>query len=226
MVPEGAAARAYIPLNPVVTRGQDSELWWLGKYPGDQEIAGLLDNLCRSKDAETREKAQRLRGLIKSAGEAERPALEVDIRNLYRTEHIAPERLIERLYRIRDEGPQSRQLAFNELLSSQDRSQTPARHRPLHRRDPAIILRAAGPGGTRRGRGAGSGPAPLRGPGLRPPAIGRGEERAQGRERGLSPHRSVSPSRRAPRSWRSTRATPMTRSRSTRSVRAGRPCGW
>ena len=62
------------PLNPVTTRGQDPELYWMQKYgPGDDETR-----------------------------------LKVDIRSLYRHEHIEPERLIHRLYKItRSESPQN-----------------------------------------------------------------------------------------------------------------------
>ncbi len=56
-----------VPLNPVTTRGQDPELYWLHKYGAD--------------DAD-----QRLR---------------IDIRSLYRHEHIEPERLIARLYALK-----------------------------------------------------------------------------------------------------------------------------
>ena len=56
---------AELPLNPVVTRGQDPELFWMHKYGPDD-------------DQDTKE---------------------VDIRSLYRHEHISPELLINRLYR-------------------------------------------------------------------------------------------------------------------------------
>ena len=53
-------AKAELPLNPVVTRGQDPELFWMHKYgPEDDQTAK-----------------------------------EVDIRSLYRHEHISPELLI------------------------------------------------------------------------------------------------------------------------------------
>ncbi|HMV22681.1 MAG TPA: hypothetical protein PKE50_15535, partial [Rhodocyclaceae bacterium] len=60
-------SRAELPLNPVTTRGQDPELYWLQKYGPD--------------DADD--------------------ALDLDIRSLYRTEHIAPEKLIQRLYTLK-----------------------------------------------------------------------------------------------------------------------------
>ena len=61
-----AKPRADYPLNPITTRGQDPELYWLHKY-------GEIDD-------ETR--------------------LSVDIRSLYRHEHVEPEALIHRLYKI------------------------------------------------------------------------------------------------------------------------------
>ncbi len=65
--PEAKQASARYPLNPVIHRGQDPELFWLHKYGED-------DN---------------------------QDHLEVDIRSLYRVEHIGPERLIQRLYRLK-----------------------------------------------------------------------------------------------------------------------------
>ena len=67
---------AQLPLNPVVSRGQDPELFWLEKYPGEQQ----------GQPAD---------------------ALEVDIRSLYRHEHISPELLINKLYRIKQETPKT-----------------------------------------------------------------------------------------------------------------------
>jgi adenine-specific DNA-methyltransferase len=64
-------SRAALPLNPVTTRGQDPELYWLEKY-GEDDKDDLLD---------------------------------LDIRSLYRAEHIPPEKLIRRLYKF-SEGPQ------------------------------------------------------------------------------------------------------------------------
>ena len=62
------------PLNPVTTRGQDPELYWMHKYgPGNDEAR-----------------------------------LKVDIRSLYRHEHVEPETLIHRLYKItKSESPQN-----------------------------------------------------------------------------------------------------------------------
>ena len=38
-------ATTSLPLNPVVHRGQDAELFWKGKYRKDNEIAQLLERL-------------------------------------------------------------------------------------------------------------------------------------------------------------------------------------
>lgn len=69
-----AKAEARYPLNPVTHRGQDPELFWLGKYGND--------------DAESE--------------------LKIDIRSLYRHEHIDPETIISKLYTLkRDNDSQS-----------------------------------------------------------------------------------------------------------------------
>ena len=60
--------KAEFPVNPVVNRGQDPELFWLHKYGAD--------------DRQDR--------------------LAVDIRSLYRHEHIAPETIIQRLYSLKE----------------------------------------------------------------------------------------------------------------------------
>jgi len=57
--------RADYPLNPVTTRGQDPELFWMHKYGSDDQEEHLT----------------------------------VDIRSLYRYEHVLPETLIKGLYR-------------------------------------------------------------------------------------------------------------------------------
>ncbi|MCR5888350.1 site-specific DNA-methyltransferase [Hymenobacter sp. J193] len=71
-----------LPLNPVTTRGQDPELFWLNKYGKD--------------------------------GRQER--LSIDIRSLYRHEHIVPENLIKGLYRTA--APASGQLSLNDLFGN------------------------------------------------------------------------------------------------------------
>jgi adenine-specific DNA-methyltransferase len=62
---------ASFPLNPVVHRGQDPELYWLNKYGNDNR----------------------------------EELLKVDIRSLYRHEHISPEMLIKNLYRYKENNP-------------------------------------------------------------------------------------------------------------------------
>jgi adenine-specific DNA-methyltransferase len=70
-----------VPLNPVTTRGQDPELYWLDKYGSDD--------------------AQR--------------QLDIDIRSLYRHEHIRPEQLIANLYRFKNRDDGQMDLLPNEL---------------------------------------------------------------------------------------------------------------
>lgn len=66
------------PLNPVVHRGQDPELFWLNKY-GPDEMQDLLN---------------------------------IDIRSLYRSEHISPEVLIKNFYKLKENGIDENQLSF------------------------------------------------------------------------------------------------------------------
>ncbi len=76
---------ATYPVNPVVHRGQDPELFWLNKYGND--------------DREEQ--------------------LKVDIRSLYRHEHISPEMLINRLYTAKTEESAQRSLFdTNELFGN------------------------------------------------------------------------------------------------------------
>ena len=63
MVKDGPVVAAY-PRNPVIRRGQDPELFWMGKYGTDDE----------------------------------QDVTRIDIRSLYRHEHIQPDKLISRLY--------------------------------------------------------------------------------------------------------------------------------
>jgi len=77
----GAPTVKQVPLNPVTTRGQDPELYWLHKY----------------------------------GNEDQQKRLEVDIRSLYRHEHIEPEQLIARLYRLRARDDKQNELFTNEL---------------------------------------------------------------------------------------------------------------
>ncbi len=70
-----------LPVNPVVTRGQDPELFWMNKYGNDDR-----DELLR-----------------------------VDIRSLYRHEHIGPEVLIRNLYRIVEDKDDPQGDIFGEI---------------------------------------------------------------------------------------------------------------
>ncbi|HMO49579.1 MAG TPA: site-specific DNA-methyltransferase [Kiritimatiellia bacterium] len=78
---KGGKEKADFPVNPVVHRGQDPELFWMHKYGAD--------------DREDR--------------------LKVDIRSLYRHEHIAPEKIIGRLYQLK-EVPDAQQTFLNGLF--------------------------------------------------------------------------------------------------------------
>ena len=77
-----------VPLNPVTHRGQDPELYWLGKYGAD--------------DAQTH--------------------LDVDIRSLYRHEHIEPEQLIARLYKLKNRDDRQNELFVNEFHGNKNRA--------------------------------------------------------------------------------------------------------
>ena len=81
--PKTQKQQTELPLNPVTTRGQDPELYWLGKYgPNDVQ-----------------------------------ERLQVDIRSLYRHEHIVPENLIKGLYRAAAPA-EGQQLSLNELFGN------------------------------------------------------------------------------------------------------------
>jgi adenine-specific DNA-methyltransferase len=93
-----AKAAADYPVNPVTTRGQDPELYWMHKYgPGDDETR-----------------------------------LKVDIRSLYRHEHVEPEALIHRLYKItKSETPQNDMFVngtFGNLLGGIDELDKPKQY--------------------------------------------------------------------------------------------------
>jgi adenine-specific DNA-methyltransferase len=74
--------QAEYPVNPVVHRGQDPELFWLNKYGNDDQSE----------------------------------MVRVDIRSLYRYEHISPELLINNLYKIK--GGQENQLDMFSLFGN------------------------------------------------------------------------------------------------------------
>ncbi|MEN6492264.1 MAG: site-specific DNA-methyltransferase, partial [Rectinema sp.] len=77
-------AQLDLPVNPVVTRGQDPELFWMNKYGSD--------------DREDR--------------------LHVDIRSLYRHEHISPEVMLRRLYSLKVEHPEELLFSMNEIFGN------------------------------------------------------------------------------------------------------------
>ncbi len=78
-------ATALYPVNPVVHRGHDPELFWLNKYGNDDR----------------------------------EDLLQVDIRSLYRHEHISPEILISRLYKLKEqEQAQQSLFEINELFGN------------------------------------------------------------------------------------------------------------
>ncbi len=79
---------AEFPLNPVVHRGQDPELYWLNKYGNDNR----------------------------------EELLKVDIRSLYRHEHISPEMLIKNLYRYTEQNPDQLSLIteFNGMIKVEE----------------------------------------------------------------------------------------------------------
>jgi very-short-patch-repair endonuclease/DNA modification methylase len=80
--------QADFPLNPVVHRGQDPELYWLNKYGNDNR----------------------------------EELLKVDIRSLYRHEHISPEMLIKNLYRYTEQNPDQLSLIteFNGMIKVEE----------------------------------------------------------------------------------------------------------
>jgi len=114
-----------LPLNPVITRGQDPELFWLNKYASDTQLTAKLDELQARLKANdnvgARTALENLRDLIAHRYEQpEDESLHVDIRSLYRHEHIAPETLIKGLYRIVVEkaANQDELFAVNELFGN------------------------------------------------------------------------------------------------------------
>ncbi|MGE3802558.1 MAG: site-specific DNA-methyltransferase [Candidatus Kapaibacterium sp.] len=84
---------AQYPLNPVIHRGDDPELFWKDKY---KESEGGDENREPTTDR-----------------------LTVDIRSLYRHEHIAPEKLMDSLYRlVEEESAQTDMFSLNELFGN------------------------------------------------------------------------------------------------------------
>ena len=74
-----------LPLNPIVHRGQDPELYWKDKYGNDNR----------------------------------EELLKVDIRSLYRHEHISPEMIVKQLYKTtKEETAQLDLFSINELFGN------------------------------------------------------------------------------------------------------------
>jgi adenine-specific DNA-methyltransferase len=119
------AGAVELPLNPVITRGQDPELFWMHKYGSDEKLTAQLDELqAKLKAGDTagaRTALENLRDLISHRYEQpDDESLSVDIRSLYRHEHIAPETLIKGLYRlvVEKSANQDELFAVNELFGN------------------------------------------------------------------------------------------------------------
>lgn len=113
--------RFRLPVNPILHRGQDPELFWMDKYKHDEKIRELLDKLAQSKaDPEIKALIDELRtALTNPPDEAWEEMMDIDIRSLYRTEHIAPELLIEGLTKlVKSSTNQSDLFQANELFGN------------------------------------------------------------------------------------------------------------
>jgi adenine-specific DNA-methyltransferase len=114
-----------LPLNPIIARGQDPELFWMHKYGSDARLTAQLDELHAKLKAGdnpgARTALENLRETImRRYQEPDDETLSVDIRSLYRHEHIAPETLIKGLYRIVAEqsATQDELFSVNELFGN------------------------------------------------------------------------------------------------------------
>ena len=114
-----------LPLNPVITRGQDPELFWMHKYRSDEKLTAQLDELqaqLKAGDtANARAAFEKLRDTIAHRYELpEDDVLGADIRSLYRHEHIAPETLIKSLYRfvVEKSETQDELFSINEIFGN------------------------------------------------------------------------------------------------------------
>jgi len=119
------AGAVELPLNPIITRGQDPELFWMHKYGSDEKLTAQLDELQAKLKAGDKSGAstalENLRDLIAHRyDQADDESLHVDIRSLYRHEHIAPESLIKGLYRmvVEKAANQDELFAVNELFGN------------------------------------------------------------------------------------------------------------
>ncbi len=119
------AAAIQLPLNPVISRGQDPELFWMHKYGSDEKLTAQLDELQAKlkagDNAGARTALESLRDVITHRyQQPDDESLHVDIRSLYRHEHIAPETLIKGLYRlvVDKAANQDELFAVNELFGN------------------------------------------------------------------------------------------------------------
>src|SRR5699024_9514018 len=110
-----------LPVNPILHRGRDPELFWMDKYKHDEKIRSLLDQLAGADTSpEVDELIHELRNALSDPPEdAWNEMLDIDIRSLYRTEHIAPEMLIEGLTKLVESQEDQKDLfAPNELFGN------------------------------------------------------------------------------------------------------------
>ncbi|HKK44294.1 MAG TPA: site-specific DNA-methyltransferase [Balneolaceae bacterium] len=113
--------RYALPVNPILHRGRDPELFWMDKYKHNEKIRTLLDQLAEaSTSPDVGELVNELRtALSDPPEEAWNEMLDIDIRSLYRTEHIAPEMLIEGLTKlVENHDDQGDLFATNELFGN------------------------------------------------------------------------------------------------------------
>jgi len=113
--------RLQLPVNPIIHRGRDPELFWMDKYNNDQRIRELLDELAKPKvKPEIKSLIEELRSVLSDPSQSDWiEMLDIDIRSLYRTEHIAPELLIQGLTKlVEEESTQEKLFSVNELFGN------------------------------------------------------------------------------------------------------------
>lgn len=82
---ESGKSELEIPVNPIITRGQDPELFWMNKYGNDDR----------------------------------EDLLKIDVRSLYRHEHITPELIIKNLYSLKESVNDEESLfSINEMFGN------------------------------------------------------------------------------------------------------------
>ena len=119
------AGAVELPLNPIITRGQDPELLWMHKYASDAKLTAQIEELqskLKARDvAAARTALENLRDLIMQRyQQPDDENLRADIRSLYRHEHVAPETLIKGLYRlvVEKSATQDELFSVNELFGN------------------------------------------------------------------------------------------------------------